>query len=152
MTTTMNPVMQSKDILQILPHAYPFVLVDRVLELDIEGDRVLAVKNVSFNEPFFQGHFPGAPVMPGVLILEALAQAGGILFYKKEPTNKIAVLMSVTNAKFRKPVLPGDALLLECTGIHWSAGAGKIRGRAMVGDKLACQADIGFALVDKSVL
>lgn len=145
-------VMQCKDIIQILPHKHPFLLVDRVLELDLENDRVVAQKNVTMNEGFFQGHFPEAPVMPGVLLLEALAQAGGLLYYKKEATDKIAVLMSVNNAKFRRPVLPGDTVILECTGLHWSANAGKIKGRALVGGKLACEAEIGFVLVDKSVL
>src|SRR4051794_20492883 len=107
-----NPVrcMEIKDILNILPHRYPFLLVDKVLEIDVEKDSIIAQKNVTMNESFFQGHFPGAPIMPGVLILEALAQAGAILLHQKGYTDKIAVFLNVNNVKFRQPVKPGDIL------------------------------------------
>ncbi|MGZ3633691.1 MAG: 3-hydroxyacyl-ACP dehydratase FabZ, partial [Parachlamydiaceae bacterium] len=109
-----------KEILKILPHRYPFLLVDKILEIDIERGYILGQKNLTFNEAFFQGHFPDAPIMPGVLILEALAQTGGVLLHLKEQTPKIAVLLSVNHAKFRNPVHPGDVLQLKCEGLHFS--------------------------------
>lgn len=100
------------EILNLLPHKYPFLLVDRVLELD-EAKRIVAIKNVTLNEPFFQGHFPGRPIMPGVLILEALAQAGGVLAFKSFPSMKGSVFFTgIDGARFRKPVIPGDQLRL----------------------------------------
>ncbi len=139
-----------KDIIKILPHRYPFLLVDKILEIDLEKGYILGQKNVTFNEGFFQGHFPDAPLMPGVLILEALAQTGGVLVHLKEAIPKIAVLLSVNNAKFRNPVRPGDILYLKGEGIHFSSKGGKIHSTAIVNDKIAVEAEIGFALVDKS--
>jgi 3-hydroxyacyl-[acyl-carrier-protein] dehydratase len=139
----------AKDIMNILPHRYPFLLVDRVLDIDLENDFILAQKNVSSNEPFFQGHFPGAPIMPGVLILEALAQTGGILVFKKGFDGKIAVLLNVNNAKFRHPAKPGDVLRLEAKGVHISHNGGRFKVKALVGDKMAVEAEMGFAFVDK---
>ncbi len=139
-----------KDILKILPHRYPFLLVDKILEIDVEKGYILGQKNLTFNENFFQGHFPDAPIMPGVLILEALAQAGGVLLHMRSQTPKIAVLLSVTNAKFRNPVRPGDILLLKCEGLHFASKGGRINATALVNGKVAVQAEIGFALVDKS--
>lgn len=140
-----------KEILKILPHRYPFLLVDKIIEIDLEKDTVIGQKNVTFNEAFFQGHFPGAPLMPGVLILEALAQAGGVLVHLKDPENqKIAVLLAVNNAKFRHPVRPGDILLLKCEGLHFSSKGGRVQATALVDGKIAVQAEISFALVDKS--
>jgi 3-hydroxyacyl-[acyl-carrier-protein] dehydratase len=138
-----------KEIIKILPHRYPFLLVDKIVEMDMEKGFVVGQKNVTVNEPFFEGHFPGAPIMPGVLILEALAQAGGVLVHLKSGSNKIAVLLNVNNAKFRHPVKPGDVLELRCQGKHFSAKGGKVMAEALVGGKLACEAEIGFALVDK---
>jgi 3-hydroxyacyl-[acyl-carrier-protein] dehydratase len=146
------PLMNTKDIENILPHRYPFLLVDRVLQIDLEESEILAVKNVTANEPFFQGHFPGAPIMPGVLLLEALAQTGGILVHQKGYDKKIAVLLNITNAKFRRPVVPGDVLHLHVKGLHTSHTGGKIRGKAMVQDQLAAEAELSFALVDKGQL
>ncbi len=146
------PLLDIKEISEILPHGYPFLLVDRILELNLEEDSIVGLKNVTMNEPFFQGHFPGVPIMPGVLILEALAQTGGILIHKKNKDAKIALLMSVNNAKFRKPVVPGDALILQATGIHFSSKGGKIRAKALVGSKVAVEAEIGFVLVQKEQL
>jgi len=151
-TTSQPPVFNIQQIAEILPHRYPFLLVDRILELDLEENRILGVKNVTFNEQFFQGHFPDAPIMPGVLILEALAQTGGILVHQKSQTSKIALLLSVNNAKFRRPVVPGDRLMLEAEGIHFSSKGGKIQARALVENQLAAQAEIGFALVEKEQL
>ncbi len=110
----MAPVLNVEQILGILPHRFPFLLVDRVLELT--EDRILALKNVTINEPFFQGHFPGAPVMPGVLIVEAMAQAGGLLasrLVQFDPTTHVMLFMAIDQVKFRKPVVPGDQLQLE---------------------------------------
>ena len=110
---------------ETLPHRYPFLLVDRIVYLNLEENTIIGQKNVTANEQFFQGHFPGAPIMPGVLILEALAQTGGILVHQKGYNQKIAVLLNVNNAKFRKPVLPGDVLFLHATGLHFSSKGGK---------------------------
>lgn len=146
-----NPAnLDIKQILNILPHRYPFLLVDRVVEMDLERGYVLAQKNVTINEPFFQGHFPQAPIMPGVLILEALAQAGGILVHLKGPPNKIAILLSVNQAKFRHPVKPGDVLFLRGQGLHFSSKGGKIKAEALVNDKVVAEAEIGFVFADKS--
>lgn len=145
-----NQVRNIKDILKILPHRYPFLLVDKILEVDLEKGYIVGQKNVTINETFFQGHFPDAPIMPGVLILEALAQAGGVLVHLKGQADKIAVLLSVNNAKFRQPVHPGDILILKCTGLHLSSRAGRVRAEAHVNDKLAVEAEISFALVNKS--
>lgn len=139
-----------KQILSILPHRYPFLLVDRVLEIDLEKGFILAQKNVTINEPFFQGHFPGAPIMPGVLILEALAQAGGVLVHLKGRENKIAILLHVNHAKFRHPVKPGDVLLLRCEGLHFSSKGGRVKAEAIVKEKVAVEAEIGFVFVDKN--
>ena len=147
-----TPLMQTKDIERILPHRYPFLLVDRVLSIDLEKNEILGVKNVTSNEPFFQGHFPGAPIMPGVLLLEALAQTGGILVHQKGYDKKIAVLLNITNAKFRRPVLPGDVLYLHAKGLHISGTGGKISAKAMVQDHIAVEAELSFALIDTAQL
>ncbi len=138
-----------KDIIKILPHRYPFLLVDKILEFDVEKGYILGQKNVTINEAFFQGHFPDAPIMPGVLILEALAQTGGVLVHLKANLPKIAVLLNVNNAKFRQPVRPGDVLYLKGKGLHFSSKGGRVKVEAMVNDKIAVEAEIGFALVDK---
>lgn len=145
-------VFNAKEIEKILPHRYPFLLVDRILEMNLEENHILGLKNVAANEPFFQGHFPGVPIMPGVLILEALAQTGGVLVHQKGYSQKIAVLLNVANAKFRKPVVPGDALLLHAKGIHISGNGGKFQAKAMIGQVLAVEAEMSFALVDKDQL
>lgn len=138
-----------KDILKILPHRYPFLLVDRIVEIDLEKGYILGQKNTTFNESFFQGHFPNVPIMPGVLILEALAQAGGILVYLKgrEEVEKIALLMNVNQAKFRHPVHPGDVLALQGEGQHFSKKGGRIKATAFANDKIVVEAEIGFVLV-----
>lgn len=139
-----------KDILKILPHRYPFLLVDRITSYDLEKGIIEGLKNATFNEGFFQGHFPDAPIMPGVLILEALAQVGGVLVHLKGASEKIAVLLNVNQAKFRNPVRPGDVLKLRCEGIHFSSKGGRVKAIASVNDKVAVEAEIGFALVDKN--
>jgi 3-hydroxyacyl-[acyl-carrier-protein] dehydratase len=142
-------VFNAKEIAKILPHKYPFLLVDRVVYLNLEENQIIGQKNVSMNEQFFQGHFPGAPIMPGVLILEALAQTGGILVHQKGFDQKIAVLLTMNNVKFRRPVLPGDVLILHATALHLSNRAGKFTTKALVNDQIVAEAEVAFALVDK---
>ncbi len=144
-----NRVLDTKEIMKILPHRYPFLLVDRIVELDLENGIIVGQKNLTINESFFQGHFPGAPIMPGVLILEALAQTGGVLLHLRSNPNKIAVLLNINNAKFRHPVRPGDVLFLRCEGLHFSSKGGRIAVRAMVNDKIAAEAEIAFAFMEK---
>lgn len=139
-----------KEVIKILPHRYPFLLVDKIVEMDLEKGYILGQKNVTINEAFFQGHFPEAPIMPGVLILEALAQAGGVMVHLKANNGKIAVLLNVNNAKFRQPVRPGDVLFLKGEGIHFSSKGGRVQVTALVNEKIAVEAEIGFALVDRS--
>jgi len=137
-----------RDVVKILPHRYPFLLVDKIIELDLEKGSILGQKNVTINEAFFQGHFPEAPIMPGVLILEAMAQTGGVLVHLKADNGKIAVLLNVNNAKFRNPVRPGDVLLLRGEGLHFGLRGGRMKMEATVNDRIAAEAEIGFALVD----
>lgn len=140
-----------KKIFEILPHRYPFLLVDRVIEADLDERRIVGQKNVTINEQFFQGHFPDAPIMPGVLLLEALAQTGGILAHLLgKDQGKIAVLLKIDEAKFRSPVKPGDILHLHCQMAHITTKAGRTVGEARVGDRVAATATISFAFVDKS--
>jgi 3-hydroxyacyl-[acyl-carrier-protein] dehydratase len=136
-------------ILDILPHRYPFLLVDKVLEL--EPDRIVALKNVTFNEPHFVGHFPGAPVMPGVLVIEALAQAGGVLMFREVPDRheKLIFFAGIDNCRFRHPVVPGDQLLLEVTVTKRRQRFAVLHGVARVGDKVVAEADLSSALVDR---
>ena len=129
-------VIDIRKIREILPHGYPFLLVDRVIHLNLEADEIIAQKNVTINEEFFQGHFPGVPIMPGVLILEALAQAGGILVHQKGNNTKIALLLNVANAKFRKPVIPGDVMHLHAKAVHVTKKAGKIKAKAIVNNNV----------------
>ncbi len=145
-------VLDVKAIAKILPHRYPFLLVDRIVEIDLENNTIVGLKNMTMNEQFFQGHFPDVPIMPGVLILEALAQTGGILVHQKGYTERIAVLLNINNAKFRRPVIPGDQLILHAQGLHFSNKGGRVLAKAMVGDQLAVEAEISFALVDKEQL
>lgn len=145
-------VLNAKEVQNILPHRYPFLLVDRIIYMNLEENEIIGLKNVTVNEPFFQGHFPGAPIMPGVLLLEALAQAGGVLVHQKGYNQKIAVLLNVASAKFRKPVVPGDVLHLHAKGLHISNNGGKVRAKAMVGDQVAVEAELSFALVSKEQL
>jgi 3-hydroxyacyl-[acyl-carrier-protein] dehydratase len=144
-----SPYFDIKKISEILPHRYPFLLVDKILEIDLEKRTILGQKNVTMNEPFFQGHFPDAPIMPGVLILEALAQTGGILVHQMGKTDKIALFLSVYQAKFRNPVKPGDILMLYAEGIVLGSKGGRVKTEAKVGSKIAVEAEIGFALVDR---
>ncbi|HKA90786.1 MAG TPA: 3-hydroxyacyl-ACP dehydratase FabZ [Haliangiales bacterium] len=135
--------MDSREIQGILPHRYPFLLVDRVIE--IGPDKIVALKNVTAGEPFFQGHFPGHPVMPGVLIIEALAQAGAILAAKAtgfDPATQVVYFMAIDKAKFRKPVVPGDQLVLEVVPLRKGGSIWKMRGEAKVDGALVCEAEL----------
>jgi UDP-3-O-[3-hydroxymyristoyl] N-acetylglucosamine deacetylase/3-hydroxyacyl-[acyl-carrier-protein] dehydratase len=140
--------LDTRRIQRILPHRYPMLLVDRVLEL-VGDHKAVGIKNVTFNDIFFQGHYPGTPIMPGVLIVEAMAQLGGILLSQKlEHTGKLAVLLSMDKVKMRHPVVPGDQLVLEALTVRVKSRTGHVRCKAFVGDKLAAEADIKFMLVD----
>ena len=130
------------EILKFLPHRYPFLMIDRVLELEL-NKRVVAIKNVTINEPFFNGHFPSAPIMPGVLIMEALAQTAGILCLKSLETIECrkVFLMSMDKVKFRRPVIPGDQLRLEVQSLSIHTRAWRFKGEAFVGEKLAAEGE-----------
>ncbi|AEM50577.1 3-hydroxyacyl-ACP dehydratase FabZ [Stenotrophomonas maltophilia] len=134
-------------IQELLPHRYPFLLVDRVLELDVEAKRILAQKNVSINEPFFQGHFPGRPIMPGVLIIEALAQAGGVmtqLTLGRDAQSRLFYMVKVENARFNKQVVPGDVLMLDVQmkrlirNMGWYYGEAKVNGEVVASAEVMC--------------
>lgn len=134
------------EIMSILPHRYPFLLVDRILELE-PGKRAVGIKNVTINEPFFQGHFPGTPVLPGVLILEALAQVGACaLLCQEEHKNCLAYLAGVDKFRFRKVIVPGDQLILEVELLKMKAGIGKAKGKAIVDGDTAAEGVFLFAL------
>jgi len=145
-------MIEAYEIEEILPHRYPFLLVDRIIELE-GNQRAVGIKNVTVNEPFFVGHFPGRPIMPGVLIIEALAQVGGILYIKSIGSNSQDVtiyFMGVDKFKFRKPVLPGDQLRLEITVIQRHSRGWKMRGLAYVGEKLVAEGGItAFVSIEK---
>ena len=134
-------------IMEILPHRYPFLLVDRVLELE-EGKRIVALKNVSSNEPFFQGHFPGNPIMPGVLVVEAMAQAGAVLLLHSRPESRgrIVYFAGIDKAKFRRPVVPGDPLRLEVEVLKLRTRTCLMRGEAHVGESMVAEAEIFSSL------
>ena len=135
-------------IQKILPHRYPFLLVDKVIELK-KDKRAIGIKNVSINEAFFAGHFPGRPIMPGVLIIEAMAQTAGVLLLSKEENlGKLAYFLGMNNVKFRRPVLPGDQLILEIDVIRLKSKTGQAKGIAKVRDKVACEAELTFSLVE----
>ncbi|MCB2185065.1 MAG: 3-hydroxyacyl-ACP dehydratase FabZ [Deltaproteobacteria bacterium] len=136
-------IMDVERIREIIPHRFPFLLVDRILELE-RGKFIRALKNVTANEAFFQGHFPARSVMPGVLIIEAMAQAGGVMAYDSAPEaqDKIIYFLGMDKVKFRRPVVPGDQLILELTSLHRSSRAWKMAGKAMVEGQVAAQAEL----------
>ncbi len=145
---TQAPELDIRNVQRVLPHRYPMLLVDRVVQMD-GIKHAIGIKNVSVNEPFFQGHYPGQPIMPGVLIIEAMAQLSGILLSQKlEHTGKVAVLLSLDKVKFRRPVVPGDQLILEAQAVRVKARTGQTICRATVGGDLAAEASIRFMLVD----
>jgi 3-hydroxyacyl-[acyl-carrier-protein] dehydratase len=139
-----------QDILGLLPHRYPFLLIDRVVEFE-RGKRLIAIKNVTMNEPFFQGHFPGYPIMPGVLVIEAMAQAGAIIMMSEMPDRekKLAVFTGIDKAKFRRQVIPGDQLRIEVEVLAFKTRIGRMEAKAYVGDKLACQAVLTCSIVPR---
>ena len=143
------PILDVNEIRRILPHRYPMLLVDRVVEL--EAERIVGIKNVTANEPFFDGHFPDFPVMPGVLIVEAMAQTAGVLILNSIPDrhNKLVLLVSVDAAKFRRPVVPGDQLRMDMTVIRRKGSVAKMAGRAYVDGLLVAEAEVMCKLQDK---
>jgi UDP-3-O-[3-hydroxymyristoyl] N-acetylglucosamine deacetylase/3-hydroxyacyl-[acyl-carrier-protein] dehydratase len=138
------------EIMKVLPHRYPFLLVDRILEIE-HGVRIVGLKNVTINEPFFQGHFPGHPIMPGVLIIEAMAQVGGMLLFGgiSEPETKVVYFMSLDNIKFRRPVKPGDQLRFELDMIHARGRVYKMHGVARVDGEVVAEADMAAMVRDR---
>ncbi|MDH7512554.1 MAG: 3-hydroxyacyl-ACP dehydratase FabZ [Clostridiales bacterium] len=142
-------MMKVEDILNFLPHRYPFLLVDRVIDIQ-PGKSIVAVKNVTANESFFEGHFPKFKIMPGVLIIEAVAQAGGILLYHSisDPMKKLVVLSKIQNARFRKIVTPGDQLRLEAEFVKLRSRVCHIRGRASVGEEVVAEGEIVASIID----
>jgi len=138
-------------IMEILPHRYPFLMVDKIVEVD-PGKRIVGIKNVTINEPFFPGHFPGHPIMPGVLIIEAMAQISAIMAYlasKEEDRNKVTYFMAIENARFRKPVKPGDQLRIEAETIFSKRGIWSMGCKAYVDDTLVTEAELKATLTDK---
>ncbi len=150
-----NIVFDINSIMNVLPHRYPFLLVDRVTEFDVENKRILAYKNVTMNEPFFQGHFPGKPIMPGVLIIEAMAQAGGMMLlsgdklHDADGKQKLAFFMGINNAKFRKPVVPGDQLFFDVTMTRQRMNTCQLAAKALVHGEVVAEAELMVAIVDK---
>ena len=141
-----------KSLMDILPHRYPFLLVDRIVEIDMDNKKILGYKNVTVNEPFFPGHFPEHPIMPGVLILEALAQTGGILLSQTDDyQDQIALYMSIRNAKFRKPVIPGDQLVMEVEVIGKRFNTYTFHGKAFVNSQVVAESEFQAALVDRNL-
>jgi 3-hydroxyacyl-[acyl-carrier-protein] dehydratase len=139
-----------RQIMAILPHRYPFLLIDRILESS-RKKRIVAIKNVTINEPFFQGHFPDYAIMPGVLMVEAIAQAGGVLLLPEVPDheNKLLVFSGIDRARFRKAVTPGDQLRIEVDVLNWRPLAARLEGKVYVEGKLACEATIMCAVVPR---
>jgi len=142
-------ILDINEIRSILPHRYPFLLVDRIVEL--EAERIVGIKNVTLNEPFFMGHFPDFPVMPGVLIVEAMAQAAGVLVLKgmEDRANKLVLLVAIENARFRKPVVPGDCLRMEMKVIKRKASVAKMAGVATVDGHVVAEVEVMCKLADK---
>ena len=146
-------ILDTNGIQKILPHRYPFLMVDAILEME-RFKRIVGVKNVSINESFFQGHFPGKPIMPAVLIIEAMAQTGGLLLLQEVPEreNKILYFVAIDDARFRRPVLPGEQLRLEVAVASWRGNFCKLRGTATVNGELAAEATLMCKMVDRDTV
>lgn len=140
-------MIDSREILSILPHRFPFLLVDRILEYK-PNERVVGLKNVTISEPFFQGHFPGNPIMPGVLIVEAMAQVAGVLVFKSGVEGKGVLFMSIEKVKFRKPITPGDQIIFEVSIVHRRGKVFKFSGVAKVEDRVAAEAEFTAMVTD----
>ena len=149
--TEVNLPLDIVRIMELLPHRYPFLLIDRVVEV-VRKQRVVAVKNVTINEPFFQGHFPGYPIMPGVLLLEAMAQTGCILVMLEapDPAEKLVVFTGVEHARFRRPVVPGDQVRLEIDVLNWRSRLMRMQGKAFVDGKLAAEGIVTSQMVPRA--
>jgi beta-hydroxyacyl-ACP dehydratase FabZ len=143
------PILDVNEIRALLPHRYPFLLVDRIVEMD--GERVVGIKNVTANEPFFEGHFPDFPVMPGVLIVEAMAQTAGVLVLKsiEDREKKLVLLVAIENARFRRPVVPGDTLRIEMQVVKRKASVAKMAGKATVDGQVVAEAEVMCKLADR---
>jgi beta-hydroxyacyl-ACP dehydratase FabZ len=143
-------MMTIQEILRILPHRFPMLLIDRILEWE-DGKRIVGLKNVSANEPHFQGHFPGAPVMPGVMIIEAMAQCGAVLFLKdlENRDEKLFYFGGIDKARFRRPVVPGDQLILELDVLHQRAQSARLRGVGRVDGKVVAEAEMMSVMADR---
>ncbi len=148
MSEAPTEVLSIDQIRKLIPHRYPFLMVDRVLERE-EGKRVKAIKNVTINEPFFQGHYPETPVMPGVMIVEAMAQIGGLAVGGSPESDTLPLLAAIEKVRFREVVKPGDQLVITATVLAARAGVVKIKAEAKVEDKIAAQGELTFALVSK---
>jgi 3-hydroxyacyl-[acyl-carrier-protein] dehydratase len=150
-TTEQKTTLDITEIQRILPHRYPFLLIDRVVELT-RRERIVALKTVTVNEPYFQGHFPGFPIMPGVLMVEAIAQAGGALLLTEiaDREQNLMVFSGIERARFRRPVVPGDQLRIEVTVLAWRKNAVRMEGRIFVGDKRVCEAIVSCRLVPRA--
>ncbi|MBU3947057.1 MAG: 3-hydroxyacyl-ACP dehydratase FabZ [Proteobacteria bacterium] len=147
----MEKILDVTEIMKILPHRYPFILIDRILEL-VEGEKIVALKNVTINEQFFQGHFPGMPIMPGVLIIEAMAQAGGVLFVASKQEKKYGdpiYFMGMDKVRFRKPVVPGDQIIFDIKILNMRTKVAKIAGVAKVDGKCVAEAELMAAFGEK---
>jgi 3-hydroxyacyl-[acyl-carrier-protein] dehydratase len=147
----METVLDARAIQQLLPHRYPFLLVDRIIEL-VPRERIVGIKQVTVGEPFFEGHFPGAPVMPGVLVIEALAQAGALLVMREieDHDRKLPFFSSINNARFRHPVVPGDTLILEVIALRVGTRVQRMRGEAKVEGRTVAEAEITCVIVERN--
>ncbi|HEU4400907.1 MAG TPA: 3-hydroxyacyl-ACP dehydratase FabZ [Candidatus Polarisedimenticolia bacterium] len=145
-----DTILDIRGILEILPHRYPFLLVDRIVAIE-EGKRAVGIKNVTFNEPFFQGHFPGNPIMPGVLIVEAMAQVGAVLLLRGVPDRhrKLVYFAGIDRAKFRRPVIPGDRVRFDVTVLKLRSRSARLRGEAYVDGSLVAEAELFSSMVEQ---
>lgn len=145
-----SKIIDVQGIMKVLPHRYPMLLVDRIVEIEA-GKRIVGIKNVTINEPYFQGHFPGHPVMPGVLVVEAMAQTGGMLLmdHVEDPDNKVVYFMSLDKVKFRQPVTPGDQLRLEVEMIQFRGKTCRMRGEAKVDGRVVAEAEMMARIMDR---